>query len=118
MINRKKLLNTTKEIKRILKELKGKDLDKLKHELENRYERISNRKGFGYENSYNLAEMLQSKTTQKIAKKINREEIVVFELVEYSNAPFGFVIFYNSFKNKEMYELEVYIIKEDAENEE
>lgn len=116
-MNKNKFMEIKKELKKILKEFKGKDATELKSFLDNKYERISNRKDVDFDEKYNLYKIFESKTLKTIAKPINKIELVAFEIINYEDAPFGIVIFYNTFENKIINGLEIYAIKEMEQNE-
>ena len=111
-MNKNKLMEVKKELKKILKEFRGKDATELKSFLDTNYVRISNREDVDFDKQYNLYTMFESKTLKTITKAINKTELIAFEIINYEDAPFGFVIFYNTFENKIINGLEIYAIKE------
>jgi len=108
----KKFSNEINELKNIFKLLKGSTLTEIRKFLDKKYERISNRTDKEYDSIYNLAELIQSKTIEKITLKMGKDMIIVIEVIDYPTAPKGFVFFYNEFLNSKMGGIEIYILKE------
>lgn len=112
--------NTTlnQEIKKLKTIVKNENnLDILHEQMGLLYERISNIKDTSYNTKYNLQEILTSKTIKQIRKVITADSGIVIEFVKYNNAPNGFVMIYNDFINYLPHKIDIYIIKENLNNE-
>ncbi len=86
------------------------DLTEFHNSLELVYERISNQKDKDYHLHYDAAKILLGKTIKTI-QKIKKKNAVVFEIVEYDDAPGGFVIIYNEFHDKKQTYIDMYVLK-------
>lgn len=106
-----------KEIKEEIKKLKdrAKKVEKaqdLHLSLDFRYERITGRPDKPeYSKLYAVGDILKNETIKDFEIKINADQIVVFEFVDFKQAPKEFVIIYNEFNNKEQTDIDMYILK-------
>ena len=80
--------------------------------MEQLYIRITNRKDNLYTGQFSTEKVFSNKQIKRIGRYITKETAVVFEIVEYTNAPNGYVIIYNDFKNEHQVNIDFYITKE------
>lgn len=102
-----------KKEKRRIKDLcKGlKDIDEVHNALEYIYERVSNIKGKGYAEKYDVMEIFHSKTLKTFGKKFGKGHDLLFEFVKYEKAPNNLVIIYNEFEKHNQTHIDMYITK-------
>lgn len=64
------------------------------------YERITNNKGKGYAEKYNIVEICNKKTFKEIKKKFKDKTSAVVEFVELESELTGFLLIYNEYDTK------------------
>ena len=80
--------------------------------METLYERITNNKGKGYAEKYNVVEICNKKTFKEIKKKFKDKTSVVVEFVEMESELNGFLLIYNEYDEKNIpTKWEFYILK-------
>lgn len=112
MINKQALHDTAKELKVLIKTLKGCTFAEVRQQLDKKYERISNRKDKNYNDEFSLEELLKSKTIKKMALKLDKNKVIVFEFIKYEKKPKNIIFFYNEFLGRLQNGIEIYKLKE------
>lgn len=111
-MNKEQMKQEVKKLKLMLKKVANFDnLTEFHNSLELIYERISNRNDKDYTQKYSASKILLGKN-KKTLQKIKKRKAVVFEFVEYDDAPYGFVIIYNEFEGRLQTKIDIYIIKQ------
>lgn len=110
-MDKKKLKEEIKRIKLLCKT--SASFEDLHNSLENKYERITNRKDIDYDLQYDAMTIFNNKTlkTIKFIKSKKPLMAVVFEIVEYINKSNGFVIIYNEFNDNLQTKIDIYVTK-------
>ena len=101
--------NQIKKLKEILSKFDS--CDEVHDCLDFVYERISNRPGSGYDEMYNVSEILSADTYKEITKKYGKREAIFIEVIYFEKAPKGFMFIYNRFINAFQTDIDFYILK-------
>lgn len=111
-MNKEQMKQEIKRLKLMLKKMANfEDLTEFHNSLDLIYERITNRKDKDYNQQYDASKILLSKT-KKTIQKIKKKKAVLFEFVEYDEAPEGLVIIYNEFDGRRQTQIDFYVIKQ------
>ena len=104
---------TQKIIKRVKMLCKTtKNINDLHSSLDFLYERISNIKGKGYQEKYDVMEILHSKTMKMFTKRFSKGQSIIFEFVKYDKVPNELLIIYNRFDKRDLVGIDMYKMKE------
>lgn len=112
MIRRQEFRQEIKKLKSLVATNRGKTFTQFRNVLDSTYERISNRKDKSYNEEFSLEELLKAKTIKKMALKLERNRVIVFEFIEHENTPLNIVFFYNEFVGRTQNGVEIYKLKE------